>query len=332
MDTVNLGIIGLGNWGNKLATSLQKIPEANLISCFARTEKKRRDFANKHNCIAKESLDQLLEDKDLDGVIISTPHSTHKGLILEVANAKKHIMVEKPLTLNSDDAKVCIDCAKKNNVFIQVAHYRRLLPATRLLKKYIEDGRLGRIHHFESNFSRPFGPDPNRPWRDSEDEAPAGAFTALGVHMIDNLFYLGGNFEKLCALSSILDNSTPLDDITTVMIKYESGAHAVINTSLRLPFIASISAHGDKGSAWSLADGSKFLFQGINEETQTEVTLNQLDGVIENLKNFCSSIKTSTVPETSGYEGLKVVRTLEAITESVDANNSFIDINLKRWS
>ena len=116
------------------------------------------------------------------------------------------------------------------------------------------------------------------------------------------------------------------------MIKYESGAHAVINTSLRLPFIASISAHGDKGSAWSLADGSKFLYQGIDEETQTEVTLNQLDGVIENLKNFCSSIKTSSVPETSGYEGLKVVRALEAITESVDANNSFIDINLKRWS
>ena len=45
-------------------------------------------------------------------------------------------MVEKPMTLNSDDAKVCIDCAEKNNVYIQVAHYRRLLPATRLLKKY----------------------------------------------------------------------------------------------------------------------------------------------------------------------------------------------------
>ena len=134
---VNLGIIGLGNWGSKLANSLQKIPEANLISCFARTQKKREDFANKHNCIAKDSLDKLLDDKDLDGVIISTPHSTHKDLILEIANSKKHIMVEKPMTLNSDDAKVCIDCAEKNNVYIQVAHYRRLLPATRLLKKYI---------------------------------------------------------------------------------------------------------------------------------------------------------------------------------------------------
>ena len=139
MDKVNLGIIGLGNWGSKLANSLQKIPEANLVSCFARTQKKREDFANKHNCAAKDSLDKLLDDKDLHGVIISTPHSTHKDLILEVAKAKKHIMVEKPLTLNSDHAKVCIDCAKKNDVYIQVAHYRRLLPATRLLKKYIAD-------------------------------------------------------------------------------------------------------------------------------------------------------------------------------------------------
>tara|TARA_Y100000590_G_scaffold364139_1_gene422332 strand:- start:85641 stop:86621 length:981 start_codon:yes stop_codon:yes gene_type:complete len=326
MTSVNIGIIGLGNWGNKLAASLKNIAEANLVSCYARTKNKREDFANKYSCEAKDTIADFLNDKRLDGVLIATPHSSHVEMITTVAKSKKHIMVEKPLTLTTKDAKDCVDCANKHGIYLQVAHYRRLLPATRLLKKYIESDKLGHIHHFESNFSRPFGPDPNRPWRDSEEEAPAGAFTALGVHMIDNLLYLGGDFQKICALSSVLDDGTPLDDITTVMIKFTSGAHGIINTSLRLPFIASVSAHGDKASAWSNSDGSQFLTQGIDDITQKEIEVVPLDGVVENLRNFCLSIINSNIPETSGLEGMKVVRALEAITESVNSDNRFIDI------
>ena len=180
MTAVNIGIIGLGNWGNKLATSLKKIPEAKLISCFARTKDKREEFARNHGCQAKDTIEDFLDDKRLDGVLIATPHSSHVEMITCVAKSRKHIMVEKPLTLNTEDAKICVDFSNRYNIYLQVAHYRRLLPATRLLKNYIETNKLGLVHHFESNFSRPFGPDPNRPWRDSAEEAPAGAFTALG--------------------------------------------------------------------------------------------------------------------------------------------------------
>ena len=326
MQTINLGIIGLGNWGKKLASSLEQIDHVNLLTCFARTKEKRDFFSKQYKCESKNTLEEFLNDKRIHGVIIATPHTTHVNMIKASAEAKKNIMVEKPLALNSNDAKMCVDIALKNNVILQVAHYRRLLAATRLMKDYISDSRLGNIHHFESNFSRPFGPDPNRPWRDQDAEAPAGAFTALGVHMIDNLLYLGGNIEKLCSLSSSFDSGIPLDDITTVMMQFESGAHGIINTSLRLPFVASLSAHGNLGSCWSEEDGTKFFSQKINEEKRNEIAVSKIHGVIENLKVFCDCIRNSKTPETSGPEGAKVVRILEAIKESYESKNKFIRI------
>jgi len=316
MAVVNLGILGVGNWSKKLASTIQNIDNINLLTCFSRTSRTREEFAQNFGCEPSISFDKFINDKRIDGIIIATPHTTHVDLICSIAKCKKHIMVEKPLALSSIDAKRCVDVTKENNVLLQVAHYRRLLPATRLLHDKITKNKLGKIHLIESNFSRPFGPDPSRPWRDSEIEAPAGAFTALGVHMIDNMIYLGGDVQSVNALSSVLDEDKPLDDITSVLIKFKSGAHGVINTSLRLPFIANICAQGNLASAWSEDDGNKFFIQKINEEKRTEIILDKIDGVEQNLRNFCSSIVNRIEPETNGEESSKVVRVLEAIVDS----------------
>lgn len=326
MADVNLGILGVGNWSKKLASTIQNIDNVNLLTCFSRTSHTREEFAQKFGCEPAISFDKFINDKRIDGIIIATPHTTHGDLICTIAQSKKHIMVEKPLALSSKDAKRCVEVSKANNVLLQVAHYRRLLPATRLLYDNISNNTLGKLHLIESNFSRPFGPDPNRPWRDNEIEAPAGAFTALGVHMIDNLIYLGGDVQSVNALSSVLDEDNPLDDITSVLLKFKNGAHGVINTSLRLPFIANLCAQGNLASAWSEEDGNKFFIQKINEEKRTEVPLKKIDGVEKNLRNFCHSIIHQIEPETNGEEASKVVRVLEAIVESSSKDGLSIQI------
>ena len=155
------------------------------------------------------TLDALLSDRAIDGVIVATPHTTHVDLVTTIADAGKHIMVEKPLALNEADGQRCAQAARKAGILLQVAHYRRRLTATRKLKAMLDAGEIGRLHYIETAFNRPFGPDPKRPWRDTETEAPAGAMTALGIHMLDNLLYLGGPIRRLMALSTVLDPSTP---------------------------------------------------------------------------------------------------------------------------
>lgn len=326
---VRLGIVGLGNWGGRLARTVAKVDGARLATCYARTPERRAAFAEEHGCTAIDSFDKFLADETIDGVLVATPHTTHADIVTAIAGAGKNIMVEKPLALTLKDARRCVDAARAAGVFLQVAHYRRLLTATRRIKAMLDAGELGRLHHIETNFSRPFGPDPKRPWRDEENEAPAGAMTALGVHMVDNLFYLGGPIKRLAALSSVLDSSTPLDDMTSVLVEFESGAHAVLNTSLRLPFVATTAVHGDKASAWSEVDGARLYVQKLGEEERSEIAVEPVDGVIANIAAFAENIRLNREPETNGEAGLNVVAVLEAIQKSSAANGEFVDLELR---
>jgi predicted dehydrogenase len=322
---VRLGIIGLGNWGGRLARALKQVEGARLAACFARGPERRAAFAATHGCAEAASLDALTGDPMIDGVIIATPHSTHAQLVTRVAGAGKHVMVEKPLALTAADARACVEAARRAGVFLQVAHYRRRLTATRAIRAMLDAGELGRLHYIETAFNRPFGPDPSRPWRDLEDEAPAGAMTALGIHMLDNLIYLGGPIRRLMALSSVLDPSTPLDDMTSVLAEFATGAHGTIATSLRLPFVATTAAHGDRMSAWSEEDGARLFTQKAGEDRRSETPIEPVDGVVANLKAFAEAIRTRTEPETNGEEALKVVAAFDAIQKSAAAGGVFVE-------
>jgi predicted dehydrogenase len=325
---IRLGIVGLGNWGGRLARTVAKVDGATLATCYARTPERRAAFAKEHGCTAVDSFEKFLADETIDGVLVATPHTTHADIVTTIAAAGKNIMVEKPLALTAKDAKRCVDAARAGGVLLQVAHYRRLLTATRRIKAMPDADELGRLHHMETNFSRPFGSDPNRPWRDEETEAPAGAMTALGVHMADNLFYLGGPIRRLAALSTVLDPSTPLDDMTTVLVEFESGAHGVLNTSLRLPFVATTSAHGDKASAWSELDGERFYTQKVGEEERHEIPVEPVDGVVANITAFVDCVRSGRQPETDGEAGLRVVAVLEAIQRSAASDGAFVELEM----
>lgn len=324
---IRLGIVGLGNWGSRLARTVARVDGARLATCYARTPERRSAFAEEHGCLAVDSFDTFLADETIDGVLVATPHTTHADIVTAIASAGKNIMVEKPLALTVKDARRCVDAARDAGALLQVAHYRRLLTATRRIKGMLDAGELGRLHHIETNFSRPFGPDPKRPWRDEESEAPAGAMTALGVHMADNLFYLGGPIRRLAALSSVLDTSTPLDDMTSVLLEFESGGHAVLNTSLRLPFVATTAVHGDKASAWSELDGARLYVQKIDEEERHEIEVEPVDGVVANITAFVENVRSGREPETNGEAGLRVVAVLEAIQRSVAAGGAFVELD-----
>ena len=323
--TARLGLIGLGNWGHRLATTLAEIPDADLISCFARNEDRRRAFAENHACRAVPSLDAMLAD-DIDGVLIATPHRSHEGLIVAVASAGKHVMAEKPLALDVQSAERCVAAALENGVILQVAHYRRRLGATRVIRSLIDDGTIGRIHHIDGRFHRSWGPDLIRPWRDTAEEAPAGAMTALGVHLIDNFLYLGGPIARLSARSEQLEAVTSIDDVTTVMVEFASGALGTMATSVRLPFESTTAVYGNGAAAWSEQDGSQLFVQMADEEVRTQHPVDTVNGVKANLEAFVRSLATGEAPEVDGAAGLEVVRVFEAIITSSANIGEWIDV------
>lgn len=323
--TIRLGLIGLGNWGHRLAATIGKLDGVDLASCFARSIDAREDFADNHGCRPARSVEDLFTG-DLDGVLVATPHSTHVGLIEAVARAGLNVMVEKPLALTVSDARRCVVAAEAAGVILQVAQYRRRLPATRAVKQLIDSGAIGTLHLVEGHFSRMWGPQTERPWRDDPTESPAGAMTALGVHMADNLLYWAGPAVRLSALSNRMGFHAGIDDITGALIEFESGAVGTLTTSLRTPKLVHCAAHGSEIVASSEMDGLKLKTLMGNDDEETDRRYEPFDAVADNLAHFVECISTGSQPETDGEAGVAVVEILEAMTLSAASNGATVEL------
>ena len=110
-DKAGLAYIGLGNRGTRLTAAAERGGGSRCVRCFARTEESRRAFAETFGALPAAGLDEIWRDASVEGVVISTPHSTHAEMIRQAASAGKHIFVEKPLTLTVAEGKRAIAAA-----------------------------------------------------------------------------------------------------------------------------------------------------------------------------------------------------------------------------
>ncbi|MGH9245319.1 MAG: Gfo/Idh/MocA family protein [Acidimicrobiales bacterium] len=314
-DPVRLASVGLGWWGNRLAEGA-RAAGARLVSGFARTPSAREEFAARHECRPASSLDEVLSDPEVEGLLVATPHSTHAAIVEEAAAAGKHVLVEKPLTLSVVEAKRAVAAAETAGVVLQVGHNRRRQPAIRRLKAMIDNDELGVLHHAEANLSHPKGLNPRTGWRGDPAESPAGGMTGLGVHMIDNLNYLLGRVARLAAFTKQILHVSRLDDATTIMLEFESGPLAFVGTSVVIPDMAMTAAFGTAAAAWSEGDGTRFYVQKAGDQERTQLGIDTLDTIRDELEEFAGCIRLGARPETGGAEGLEVVAVLEALMES----------------
>lgn len=312
--TVRLGLIGLGNWGRRLAAAVADTDGARLSACYSRSPERRVRFGEEFAVPPVASLDEMWDA--VDGVVIATPHSTHVELVTAAAAGGVHVMCEKPLALSTADGHRAIAAADAAGVWLQVAHYRRRFAPIRRMRAMIERNELGTLLQVDGHFSKPFGPDPARPWRDRPDEAPAGAMTALGVHTVDDMLFLAGPIASVSALSARLLDDSSLDDATTALLHFESGVQGSLRTSLRTPTVASVAAFGSAGAAKSSDDGRRLFTSSLPDDVWIEHDVQPTDGVADNIAAFVASVRDGTPPETDGRAGLAVVAVMEAIVES----------------
>lgn len=316
-DQLRLGLIGLGWWGGVLAEAVRAASGVRLDACFARTRTSREQFAAEHGCEAASTLEDLLE-RDVDGVLISTPHSTHRPLIEAVAEAGKHVYVEKPMTLTVEEGRRCLEAADRAGVTLQVGHQRRRQPATRRIREMIDADELGAVLQMTGQMSAPGQHLDFSRWRYDPAESPAGGMTGLGVHLIDSFHYLVGPVRRVFALSEQIVGEWPLDDATVVVIEHESGTLSQLATCYRSPRADYLTVYGERAVAWNLLDGRRLWVHRIGAEEPSEVNLPSFDPVRDEVEEFARCIRTEAPPETGGAEGLEAVAVLEAIVLSAE--------------
>jgi predicted dehydrogenase len=320
---VRLGVIGLGVYGGVLARTARTAELADIIAGFDVSAEHRAAFAREIGCRVMDNLDALLADRDVDGVLIATPHSTHPGIIEQAASASKHVFVEKPLALTVAGARRAISAADVAHVILQVGHRRRRQLANRRIKAMIEAGELGTVLQLQATYTDPGGLSASLPgWRRDPRESPAGAMTALGVHMVDTFHFLAGRARRVSAFSKRIPSMGAIDSATSLLIEFEGGVIGSISTSYYVPPIVTLAAYGTGGIAWNEEDGNRLFIQSAGDTRRAEQPVETIDTVADELAEFVRCIRHGTEPETGGAAGLEVARVLEATVDSARSGRS----------
>ncbi|HEY1544085.1 MAG TPA: Gfo/Idh/MocA family oxidoreductase [Xanthobacteraceae bacterium] len=247
---IRAAILGLGRWGRSLVNSVQgKSADIAFVAAHTRTRASAEDFCREKNLRFVDTYAQVLADPAVDAFVLATPHSLHAEQIAQAAAAGKHVFVEKPMTLDLASARTAADAAAKANVVLAVGFNRRFHPAIVEIRNRKAAGRLGAVvamvgQHTTSTQS--FLAADN--WRSDPDEAPAGAMTAVGVHLMDHMIEFGGRVREVHCVTGV-HGAGPADDTTTILFAFEGGATATIFCSVATATNFNFTVYGSKGLA-----------------------------------------------------------------------------------
>jgi predicted dehydrogenase len=156
---------------------------------------------------------KLIERDDIDLIDIATPNSTHAKIAIAAARAGKHVVCEKPLAMDTAEARKMLAAVRKARVKHMVWFNYRRVPAIALAKKLIKEGELGRIFHVRAIYLQDWIVDPKFPlvWRLRRSIAGSGAHGDLNAHIIDLARYLVGEFASVVGMSETFIKERPLE-------------------------------------------------------------------------------------------------------------------------
>ena len=230
---MNAAIVGLGWWGKTLVESVADTSETiRFVAGATRTRTPEIDgFAETHGFDLKESYDALLEDRDLDAVVLATPHSKHSEQIVMAAAAGKHVFCEKPFALTKADAGRAVAAAQEAGITLGLGYNRRLHPEMTKLRDRIRSGELGTIMHVEATMTFPnalfLTPEM---WRADKSETPCGGLTPMGVHAVDGMIDLCGEIDEVYCQSFRRVVGIDADDTTSVLFRMKDGMSGYLAT------------------------------------------------------------------------------------------------------
>ncbi|HMH52616.1 MAG TPA: Gfo/Idh/MocA family oxidoreductase [Candidatus Acidoferrum sp.] len=320
MTPLRVASIGTGRWAGTLADAARQGTGLSLVACTSRSADHRAGFARKHGCRDVPTFDAVLADPEVEGVVITTPHSLHAEQIVAAARAGKHVFVDKPFTLTVADARRATEVCRAAGVVLALGHQRRRLPASRGLKRLIAEGALGRVGQIEGNMSADYAFATTiraGMWRADRAETPGGAMTSLGIHHVDTYQYLLGPIARVMAMSRRLVLEIDVEDVTSILFEFASGALGYLGTSW-LPATRTewIGVHGTEAQAWYEARGTRLSILRRGESERSAVPLDATEPLVEELEEFARCVRERGRPEVSGEEGIANIAVLEAIVES----------------
>jgi len=319
----NIAVIGCGHWGKNLVRNFSELGA--LSSICDHSAEIANKYANQYN-VKKNSFTEIINDPNIKGVVLAVPAHLHASMSLEVMNAGKHVLVEKPLAMNQVEAESMIAAAKKNDVHLMVGHLLQYHSIFKTIRKIVNAGEIGELNYVYSN-RLSFGK-----VRSEED-----VIWSFAPHDISMILSLTNQYPELVTTSSASILQKNIVDTATIHLTFKSGLKSHISVSWLHPHkehkLVVIGKTAmlvfDDTKAWNeklalhsyeIASSKKLINLKKSDVKYLEVIED------EPLKNECQHfidvVEKDIQPLTGGAEGLRVVKVLN--DESLSKNKKNI--------
>jgi predicted dehydrogenase len=338
MKTLKIGVIGCGYWGPNLIRNFIEIPTAELTAVADLDRQRLNHIRTCYPQIQHTTSDYTdFFELGLDAVVISTPPQTHFAIASHCLRNGLHVLVEKPLTTTSDDARQLIKLAEQQNRILMVGHTFEYNPAVHALKEMIDSGELGDIHYIDAVRASLglFHPTLNVIW----DLAP---------HDISILIHLLGQMPQSVSTKGVAYIQKDVEDIVYMNLMFPNNVLSHIRLSWldpcktrRITVIGSkkMAVYDDVESHEKIKVYDKCVKAIRRTDTFGEFQFAYHYGSVVSpyihlkeplrveCQHFLDAIQQQQTPLTDGYNGLRVVEIIEAAQQSLKENGLQIDIS-----
>jgi predicted dehydrogenase len=220
-ENIRWGILGTGRIAREFADALQFIPTATLAAVGSRSAGGAAAFAGdysvEHAC---SSYDELVALGDVDAIYIGTPHPMHVENAAMCLNNGKHVLCEKPFTVNARQARLLVDLARQKQLFLMEAMWSRYVPAIQRLKQLVDAGEIGVVREVEAEFCFSVAYDPNG--RLFDPALAGGALLDVGIYPISLACFLLGFPGAVEGTAEVCLSG--VDKVSNYTLTYASGA------------------------------------------------------------------------------------------------------------
>ena len=351
MEKIKSGIIGTGNIANSHIGGYLKNPNVELYALCDINENRLKEMGEKYGVTRLfTDKDEMLKLKEIDAVSVCTWNSQHAPCTIAALNAGKHVLCEKPMAMNAEEAKAMKEAAEKNGKLLMIGFVRRYGNDCKILQDFIRNDYMGELYYAKATYLRRDG-NPGG-WFGDKSRSGGGPLIDLGVHVIDLVRYLSGNpkpvsvygatFQKLfdrkgmigapkyLSASASENDICDVEDLASAMIRFDNGEVLSVEAAFSLNIkddTGTIELFGTKAGAKLDPELELFGSQDgyLSNMTLAAPSALSFSGLFENeINHYVDCVMGKAECKSPAEDGIEMMKILDAVYESARTGHEVI--------
>ncbi len=332
MRNINVGVIGLRK-GMQHADNFADCSHARLTAiCDPDEEKLSRASKQFPRAKACKDYKQLLAMDNLDAAAVAVPNYLHYPITMDLLNAGKHVLCEKPMAMNAEEAVSMKKQAETSGLTLMMHFNMRFMTTGATLKPMVDAGRFGMIYHVTTTYTRMDGYPYPGSWFGKKSRSGGGPLIDLGVHRLDLALWLMGYprpqsvlgaAHNLLAREKMVDVDFDCEDFAAAMIKFQNGSSLYLASSWDGHQTAgsevTMKMYGTKASVFERNSQLTFCCEGEDGPKTEQLKLQHAPQTPQ--QHFIDAVREGHEPEPSAAHGVTVMRIVDAIYQSARDGN-----------